>query len=432
MGHLVGIAQLLHGSCAVAAADDGDGISLAQSLGHSLGALGESGKLKHAHGAVPDHSAGVLHSGAVQLHRLGTDIQTFPAVGDAAGFHGLHIGVRSELVAADGIHGQQQLHALGSGLCHHFVGVVLPVGLKQGVADLAALGSGEGIGHTATDDDGVGDLQQVVDNADLGADLGAAQNGHQGTLGVGQSAANEIQFLLDQEAGNGRQIIGHTSGGGVGAMHGAESVGHINLGHIGHSLGQLGIVLGFTLLKTGVLQQQHLTGLQSGGLGLGILAHHVGSHDDFAAQQFAQTLGNGSQRQLGQRLAPLLLGDGGRILALFGLLLDIGVKGGHGLAHVGAGDDGGTLTQQVLDGGQSGTDALIVGDDTAAILGHGNVEIAAQQHFLAGHIYVHNSLLIVVHGTLSLLTYGNAFIQLRPFLRCRSGRESRSGAAPRR
>ena len=61
VSHLVGVAQLLHSGCAVTAADDGDGVGLAEGFCHGFGALGESGELKHAHGAVPDDGAGILH-----------------------------------------------------------------------------------------------------------------------------------------------------------------------------------------------------------------------------------------------------------------------------------------------------------------------------------------------------------------------------------
>ena len=50
-------------------------------------------------------------------------------------------------------------------------------------------------------------------------------------------------------------------------------------------------------------------------------------------------------------LLPLLLSDGSLVLALLQLLLLVGLKGGHWLAHVGAGDHRRPLVQQVLDGG---------------------------------------------------------------------------------
>ena len=91
-----------------------------------------------------------------------------PAVGDLAGSHDLVLGVGGESRRRTTVStGSSSLTPLACGLLHHLLGVVHPVGLQQGVADLAALGLGEGVGHAAADDDGVGDLQQVVDDADL-------------------------------------------------------------------------------------------------------------------------------------------------------------------------------------------------------------------------------------------------------------------------
>ena len=181
-------------------------------------------------------------------------------------------------------------------------------------------------------------------------------------------------------------------------MHGAEGIGDVNFRHGGHGLGQLGIVLGLALFKAGVLQQQDLTGLEGGGLGLGIGAHHVLGHDDGSAQQLTEALGHGSQGQLLQGLLPGLLRS---LLALFRLLLGVGLKGGGGLAQVRAGDHGSVLVQQVLDGGQSRADALVVGDDAAAVLGQGHVEVTAQQDLLALDVYVPDSFFVVVHRNAS-------------------------------
>ena len=396
MGHLVGVTQLLHSSSAVAAADDGDGGSLAQSLGHSLGALGEGGELKHAHGAIPDDGTRVGHGVAVQLHGLGTNVQALPAIGDLTGLDHLTVGVGRESVGADGIHGQQQLYALGLGLLDHILGVVHPVGFQQAVAHLAAHGGREGVGHAAADDDGVGDLQQVVDDADLAGHLAAAQDGHQGALGAGNGAAQELQLLLDQEARHGGQIGGHAGGGGVGTVDRAEGVGHVQIRHGSHGLRQLGVVLGLTLFKAGVLQQQDLAGLQRGSLGLRILTDNILGKDDLLAQQLAQALGDGSQSQLLQGFLPVLFFDGRCVLTLFHLLFHIGLKGGHGLAQVRAGDDGGAVLQQIPDGGQGGDNALVAGD-LAGLLVLGNVEIAAQQDLLAGYLHVTDGLLVVIH-----------------------------------
>ena len=55
------------------------------------------------------------------------------------------------------------------------------------------------------------------------------------------------------------------------------------------------------------------------------------------------------------------------------------------------------MLQQILDGRQSSTNALVVGDDAASVLCHRDVEIAAQQNLLACYVDVRDILLIVVH-----------------------------------
>ena len=200
----------------------------------------------------------------------------------------------------------------------------------------------------------------------LVSDLSTAQDGDEGTLGVGQSLAHDGNFLLYQVAGNSGQVISNTSGGGVSTMSGTESIVDENVSHGSQVLAQLGIVLGLALDVTGVLQQHDLAFLQSSSLSLGILAGNVSSHDDFLTQQLAQTIGNDLQAQLG---LPLTLG----------------------LAHVGAQDDLSLVLDQVLDGGQSGNDTL-VGSDLASL--GGNVEVAAAQNALAGYFDIFDRLLV--------------------------------------
>ena len=156
-------------------------------------------------------------------------------------------------------------------------------------------------------------------------------------------------------------------------MNRAEGVGHIDLSHRGHLTGQLGVVLGLARLKAGVLQQHNLAGLEGGGLGLGVGAHHVPGHDHRLAQQLAETDGDRLQGQLGLHLT-------------------------LGLAQVRAGDDRRPLVQQVLNGGQGGADALIVGDGSGGLV-LGDIKVAAQKHLLAGDVDVLDRLFVVVHGS---------------------------------
>ena len=168
------------------------------------------------------------------------------------------IAVRGVFVAHSVVHGNQELHALVLCLGHHILGQLNLVRLADGGADGIAQSVHKGVSHTAADDQGIDLFQQVVDNADLVGNLGAAQDGDEGTLRVGQGGAHDGNFLLDQVAADSGEVIGHAGGRGMGSVGGAESVVDIDLSQRGHSLGQLGIIFGFALFKADVFQQLDL------------------------------------------------------------------------------------------------------------------------------------------------------------------------------
>ena len=99
-----------------------------------------------------------------------------------------------------------------------------------------ALRGQEGVGHAAADENDVDLGQQVGDDADLVADLGAAQNGHEGAHRVFQRAAEEGQLLLHQEAGDGRQVVGDAFGAGMGAMRAAKGIVDVDIAQLGQLL----------------------------------------------------------------------------------------------------------------------------------------------------------------------------------------------------
>ena len=127
MGHLIRKAQLVHGRCGIAAADDGGGIRLGKRLGHSHGSLGQDGIFEHAHGAVPHHGLCALHCVRIQLRGLGADVQAFLFCGDLIGIHHSGIDLRidgiREAVRHHCVDGQKQLLSKLFGLFHHLLAV---------------------------------------------------------------------------------------------------------------------------------------------------------------------------------------------------------------------------------------------------------------------------------------------------------------------
>ena len=159
-------------------------------------------------------------------------------------------------------------------------------------------------------------------------------------------------------------------------MDGAERVGHEDVGHVGQSLCEVCAVLLLADIEAQVLKQHDLTRLESGSLGLCVLADDVRSEDDFLTQKLGQSLCDWRKSQLG---LPLALG----------------------LAEVGAGNDGRAVLKQIFNS-RNGSDNTLVAGDLTGLLVLGNVEIAAEQNLFPVHVYVVNSLFVVIHGLSSL------------------------------
>ena len=73
--------------------------------------------------------------------------------------------------------------------CHHILGILDSVRLAKRVADRYSHRGKKRIRHAAADDQRIHLIHQVVDDADLIGNLGAAENGDERTLRIFQSAA---------------------------------------------------------------------------------------------------------------------------------------------------------------------------------------------------------------------------------------------------
>ena len=72
--------------------------------------------------------------------------------------------------------------------------------------------------HRAADEDGVGDLQEALDHADLVGHLRAADDGHERAPRVLEDRAQRAHLALEQAPGGGGEQVGHALGAGVGAV----------------------------------------------------------------------------------------------------------------------------------------------------------------------------------------------------------------------
>ena len=178
---------------------------LATARAMALVPLGEGWHLEDAHGAVPDDGGGVGDLGGEELDGLGADVEGHEVgrEGAVAG-EDLGFGVGGELVGEDVVDGQEEADAFAlSALASAALGDVDLVGFDEGFAGGLALRVEEGVGHAAADEEGVGFVEQVVDDLDLVGDLGAADDGDEGLVGFGDGLAEVVELLLHQQAGGG-------------------------------------------------------------------------------------------------------------------------------------------------------------------------------------------------------------------------------------
>ena len=269
----------------------------------------------------------------------------------AAGY-GLYDCVGINLLRHHVVCRQQEFQLVALGLFQKLARQFDLVFLHQRFADRLALGLEEGVGHAAADDEGVNFIQQIADDADLVADLGAAENGDERPLRMAQHLAQVLEFFLHEQAGRGLlHEAGDADRGGMSAMRGAESVVYVIVRQAGKLLGELGVVGFFFGMEAEILQQQGLALFQPSGHLLGFRADafgteaHVFSARQLFVQQHAQAFSRGleAHRRIGFALGPAEMGDQNQPRSVTESVLD----GGQGFADASVVDDAAIFERDV-------------------------------------------------------------------------------------
>ena len=206
----------------------------------------------------------------------------------------------------------------------------------------------------------------MIENTDLGGNLGTADDSDEGTLGLGEDTGQRVDLLLEKEAGDGRQVSGGAHDGTLGAVSGAEGIENENVTIGSELLGDLGVVLLLTLVETDVLENEDLARLDGGDSLGSLLAVSVGDK------------GNVETRELGELLGDRLKGE---------LRLEASTLGTAEVAHE---DDASVVLNEIVDGGQGSLDTGGVAND--AILDR-HVEVNADENALAVDIDIADGLL---------------------------------------
>ncbi len=268
------------------------------------------------------------------------------------------------------IDGQEEADALRFGLVERGFGDVDLVGFDEGLAGVLTLGVEEGVGHAAADEDGVDLVEQVVDDFDLVGDLGAADDGDEGTLGGFESLADVGEFLLHEQAGSGlRDEVGDAFGGGVGAV-GADRR------HRSRRRRRAWRVAWRRWGRSALLRR---------------------GSEGFRAAGPGRTR---SWRDISEAISPTQSGEKATLIGFADLFIeehaqsvDDGAKArtwdglALGAAEMRGEDELGLVAEGVLDGGEGRADAVVVGD-FRTVVAEGHVEVNAHEDPLVLEIEV--------------------------------------------
>ncbi len=256
--------------------------------------LGERVELEDAHRAVPEHRLGVGQrrgerrartparcrgrSGRRGSASAGTTVAGASAANSGATT--MSVGSTSWTPASSA---RSQVAAAG-------VELVL---LEEALADLVALRLEEGEHHAAADEQLVGLAEQVVDDAELVGDLGAAEHDGVGPLRVLGEPPQHVDLGGDQAAHGVRQPLRDVVHRGLLAVHHPEAVADEGVGERGELVGERAALarrpcwsrpaLKRTFSSTATWPSAQPVDGSRGGL-----PHRVGGERDVGAEQLAE------------------------------------------------------------------------------------------------------------------------------------------------
>ena len=134
--------------------------------------------------------------------------------------------------------------------------------LSQALADRDSARGEESVGHAAADHQMIDLGDQVPEDVELRRDLGAAHNRRHRPFGVAERLFQRFELGLHRPAGERRETMRDSLGGGMGAMGGGESVVDIEVAEAGEALDDRRIVLLLAAEEAGIFENGDIARLK--------------------------------------------------------------------------------------------------------------------------------------------------------------------------
>ena len=360
VAHVLGASRKLSGGDRVSSSDDGDSSLLlgqvSKNVDNSESSGGELFEFEDSHGSVHDDGLALGKGLLLFFGGLGSVVKSHPSVRDGISGNNLGLGILVELVGDDNVGRKKDGLSELLGLGHDFLGGLNVVVLNERGTNSKTLGLQEGEDHTSSNDDGVALVQKSLKDSDLSGNLGSSNNGGHGLLSVGDSSVKVFEFLAQQESSDGRlQELGDSLGRSVSTVGGTEGIVDVKVERSGKLLNESSLVLGLFLVESGVLKHDNISLTSGIDNLLDLVTDAVGGESDLLSKKLSHALGARGEREL-----------------VLGSILRA--------SQVRADRDDGSLSLQVFDSGDGGSDTGVVGDGLSV---KRNVNITSDQNLLS-------------------------------------------------
>ena len=127
----------------------------------------------------------------------------------------------------------------------------------------------------------------------LAADLGAAEDRHEGRLRLAEEPAEGGDLLHDESPSRlALQKLRHAGYRGMCPVHRAEGVGHIDVSQCREGGGEARLVGGLGVVVAEILQQTDLAGAERCAGGASLPAHTIAGKEHLPAEELGESRGN--------------------------------------------------------------------------------------------------------------------------------------------
>jgi hypothetical protein len=171
-----------------------------------------------------------------------------------------------------------------------------PIGLDERIADRISLRLQERERHRAADEQRVDPLQQRVDDTELVADLGAAEQRNERALGVSEQPAERLDLGRQEPAGRGGHDARWPHDRRVRAVRRAERIVDVHVAELAQVRGEAGLVGLLTGIEPQVLDHHDVAGTEALCAADRTEPRDLGRQLDFGVEQLAQPPRDGRER----------------------------------------------------------------------------------------------------------------------------------------